>query len=68
MKINMVFADRVARMFLSIAFLVAYFSNLIPQGLALWLSIVSVIFLVTSFTGFCPLYAVLGIGKKRKAA
>ncbi len=65
MKANMVYADRVVRMFFSMAFLVLYFCNLIPAGMAIGLSVLAVVFLITSFTGFCPIYGVLGINKKK---
>jgi hypothetical protein len=66
MKTNMIFADRVLRMFLAVATIVLYFIGVIPTGIGLWLMIGAVIFLITSFTGFCPIYAVFGIGNKRK--
>jgi hypothetical protein len=64
MKTNMVFWDRVLRMFLAIAIAVLHFSGVIPAGVGLWLMIIAVVFMITSYTGFCPLYGMFGYRPK----
>lgn len=59
----MVFIDRVIRMAVAIAIAVLYFLKVIQDPIGSWLLIVAVIFLVTSFTGFCPLYRLFGVGR-----
>lgn len=61
MKTNMGVADRVVRILLVVLIAVLYFTNVISGTLAIILGIVAVIFLITSITGFCGLYKVLGI-------
>jgi hypothetical protein len=64
MKTNMIFADRVARMGIAVAIAVLYFSKVIPTGLGLWMMIVAVVFLITGYTGFCPIYGIFGFKPK----
>tara|TARA_R110000868_G_scaffold42063_8_gene142808 strand:- start:724 stop:918 length:195 start_codon:yes stop_codon:yes gene_type:complete len=54
-------ADRIFRIFVAAIIAILYFTDTIEGTLGLVLLIVSVIFLLTSFIGFCPLYAPLGI-------
>ncbi|MBM4159987.1 MAG: DUF2892 domain-containing protein [Ignavibacteria bacterium] len=65
MKQNMGSADRVIRILL--AFLVAalYLTDQISGTLAAVLGLFAVIFLLTSFVGFCPLYLPLKISTKK---
>ncbi len=70
MKTNMGVADRVVRIVLVILIAALYFTNVISGTLAIILGIVVIIFLITSITGFCGFYKVLGINtcavKKKK--
>ncbi len=61
MKKNMGMMDRILRTTLAVVVAVLYFGGLINGVAALVLGIFAVIFLVTSFTGLCPLYSLLGI-------
>lgn len=68
MKVNMIFADRALRMLVSVALLIMYFTKAIGQGAGMWLMPVAVVFFITSYTGFCPVYTMLGITKKKHLA
>ena len=64
----MFYVDRMVRAVLAFVILALYLFKLIPAGPALALLILAVVFFVTSFTGFCPLYWVLGFrGRQNKA-
>ncbi|MEO8235277.1 MAG: DUF2892 domain-containing protein [Flavobacterium sp.] len=61
MKKNMGSADRFIRILLAIIVGVLYYTNIIDGTLAIVLGVVAIIFLLTSFVSFCPLYAPFGI-------
>lgn len=61
MKKNMGNVDRVLRVVFAVLVVVLYFSGIIDGTLAIVLSVVGGIFLLTSFVGFCPIYAVVGL-------
>ncbi|HPR12936.1 MAG TPA: DUF2892 domain-containing protein [Bacteroidales bacterium] len=66
MKKNMGIVDRVIRLLVAAVVLILYFTNVISGTLALILLIVAVIFVLTSFVSFCPLYLPFGINTKGK--
>ncbi|MBS1517681.1 MAG: DUF2892 domain-containing protein [Bacteroidetes bacterium] len=70
MKKNMGSADRIIRFLLVIVIAALYFTGVINGILAVLLIAFGVIFLLTGFAGFCPLYFPFGIstGKKEKTA
>ena len=53
---NMGKTDRIIRIVVALVIGVLYFTNVISGTLALILGILAVIFLLTSFVSFCPLY------------
>ena len=61
MKPNVKYADRIVRMAVAMVFVVLYFGHIVSPVLGLVLLISGIIFLATSFTGFCPIYWMLGI-------
>ena len=61
MKKNMGSADRVIRIFLAIVFAVLYFTGTVTGTWGIILLVFGAVFLVTSFAGFCPLYAIFGM-------
>jgi len=63
---NMSGADRVIRFLLALGVGALYYFKVIDGTLAYVLLAVAVIFLLTSFVSFCPLYSLLGI-RSRKA-
>jgi hypothetical protein len=58
---NMSNIDRGLRFLLAIAVAVLYYTNVIGGTTAIILGVVAIIFAVTSFVSFCPLYRILGI-------
>ncbi|MFV0604540.1 MAG: DUF2892 domain-containing protein [Niabella sp.] len=69
MKKNMGAADKTIRILMAIAIAVLYYTNIISGTLAIVLGVVAIIFVLTSFISFCPLYAPFGIStctKKEK--
>ncbi|MBW1815297.1 MAG: DUF2892 domain-containing protein [Deltaproteobacteria bacterium] len=65
MKKNMGTIDRAIRVILAIVVAVLYFTNAITGTVAIILGIFAIIFIVTSFIGFCPLYVPLKISTKK---
>jgi hypothetical protein len=61
MKKNMGNTDKGIRVFLAVAVALLYYFNIIEGTLAYILMAFAIIFLVTSFISFCPLYAPFGI-------
>jgi hypothetical protein len=61
MKKNMGLIDRLLRTALAIVVAVLYFAGQLTGTAAVILGVLAVIFLVTSATGFCPVYTWLGI-------
>jgi Inner membrane protein YgaP-like, transmembrane domain len=68
MKKNLSSADRIIRVLIAVAIAVLYFTNIISGTIAIILGIVAVIFILTSFISFCPLYWMFGISTKKKEA
>ncbi|PVD52422.1 DUF2892 domain-containing protein [Terrimonas sp.] len=66
MKKNMGSMDKAIRIFIAAAIAVLYFGNVISGTLAIVLGIIAIIFVVTSFINFCPLYVLLGINTSKK--
>jgi len=65
MKKNMGTIDRAIRVILAIVVAVLYFTNAITGMVAIILGIFAIIFIITSFIGFCPLYGPLKISTKK---
>lgn len=59
-------ADRIIRILIAVVIGVLYFTNVITGMLATILLIAGVVFLLTSFVSFCPLYLPLGLSTKKK--
>ncbi len=65
MKQNMGSADRVIRILVAVVIAALYLTDQISGTLALILGLFAVIFLLTSFVGFCPLYVPFKISTKK---
>ncbi|MFL1011374.1 YgaP family membrane protein [Flavisericum labens] len=61
MKKNMGSLDKGIRVIAAIAIALLYYFNVISGTMAYILMALAIIFLITSFVSFCPLYAPLGI-------
>jgi hypothetical protein len=68
MKRNIGILDRVARVVLVAVVAVLFFTNQLPLVAAIILGALSLVLLVTSIIGVCPLYMLFGISTKRKTA
>lgn len=66
MKKNMGLIDKVIRSILAATIAILYFTNVISGTVALILGAIAIIFLITSFVSFCPLYTALGISTREK--
>lgn len=61
MKKNMGTADQVIRLLVALAIGILYLTHVISGTVALVLGILAVVFIITTFAGFCPLYRIFGI-------
>lgn len=61
MKKNMGSADRVIRLLIAAVIAGLFFTNIISGTLGIILLVLGGVFVLTSFVGFCPLYAPFGI-------
>lgn len=61
MKKNMGRKDRLMRIVLAVVVVILYFTNTISGALAIVLGALALIFVLTSFISFCPLYVPFGI-------
>ncbi|MDD2673263.1 DUF2892 domain-containing protein [Flavobacterium petrolei] len=66
MKKNMGSTDKIIRIAIAILIAILYFTNTISGTLALVLGAFAVIFIITSFISFCPLYSPFGISTRKK--
>jgi hypothetical protein len=60
MKKNMGVIDRVIRTLLAITIGALWYWDILPEKEVTLLIIVAIIFLLTSISGFCPLYRIFG--------
>lgn len=66
MKSNMGSIDKIIRILVAILIGVLYFTGQLSGTIAIILLVVAGIFILTSFVGFCPLYAPFNISTKKK--
>lgn len=66
MKANMGGADKAIRILIAAVIAGLYFANLISGTLAIILLALAIVFVVTSFVSFCPLYLPFGISTRKK--
>jgi hypothetical protein len=65
MKKNMGLIDKVIRSLLAGFIAILYFTDLISGTVALVLGVFAIMFIITSFVSFCPLYAPFGINTRK---
>ena len=68
MEKNMGTIDRTIRILLALAIITLYLTEMISGIAAIILSVFAVVFLLTSFIGFCPLYTPLKLSTRKKIA
>lgn len=66
MKKNMGSIDKGIRILIAILIAVLYFTKLISGTWAVILGILAIVFILTSFISFCPLYLPFGINTNKK--
>lgn len=66
MKQNMGTLDRLIRTIVAIGIGVLYFTGRISGTLAIILGIFAIVFLLTSFVGWCPAYIPLGLSTRKE--
>jgi hypothetical protein len=66
MKKNMGLTDKIIRGTIAAVIALMYFSNIISGTLALVLGGFAIVFLITSFISFCPMYAPFGFSTREK--
>jgi len=64
---NMGNADRVIRTLLAVVVAYLYFTGRIAGTLGIILLIMAVVFVLTSFVGWCPAYQLFGFSTRKKA-
>jgi hypothetical protein len=64
----MAILDRIVRAVLVALVAVLYFTHQLSPVAAIILGVLAVVFLLTAIVGTCPLYMLLGISTKKKAA
>lgn len=66
MKKNMGSTDKIIRITIAVVIAALYFMNVISGTLAIVLGILALVFALTSFISFCPLYLPFGINTLKK--
>jgi len=66
MKKNLGTIDKVIRILVAVVIAVLFFTNVITGTLGIILLVLSVVFVLTSLVGFCPLYLPFGINSVTK--
>ncbi|MBI3579032.1 MAG: DUF2892 domain-containing protein [Ignavibacteriales bacterium] len=66
MKQNIASYDKALRTLIAITVSILYLTNQITGAVAVGLGTLAVIFLLTSFIGFCPIYAAFRVSTKRR--
>jgi len=66
MKKNMGTIDRTIRFLLALTVVILYFTGAISGVAAAILGVFALIFIITSFIGFCPLYAPFKLSTRKQ--
>jgi hypothetical protein len=66
MKKNMGSTDKIIRILIALVIGVLYYTGTISGTTALVLGAFAIIFLITSFISFCPLYLPFGLSTRKK--
>ncbi len=67
MKQNVGTIDRIIRIVAALAIGALYATGVISGTVAIVLGVLAVVFIATSFLGFCPLYLPFGLSTKKDA-
>jgi hypothetical protein len=66
MKKNMGAIDRTLRLLVAVVFVVLYLTDVVTGTWGIIMLVIALMFVVTSFLSFCPLYLPFGISTCRK--
>lgn len=66
MKKNMSKTDRIIRVLVAALLAYLYFSGVVSGTLGIILLVVGIVFLLTAFVAFCPLYVPFGLNTCKK--
>ncbi len=66
MKKNIGTVDKTIRIFVAAILALLYFTKVIEGTLGIVLLVFAVVFVVTSFISFCPLYPLIGLNTRKK--
>lgn len=66
MKKNIGNVDKTIRILVAVVIAILYFTDVISGTLAIILGILAIVFVLTSFISFCPLYLPFGINTLKK--
>lgn len=66
MKRNMGTTDKIVRLLLAALIAILYFTGVLPAPVALIAGVIALIFIITSFLSFCPLYVPFKINTRKK--
>ena len=58
--------DKTLRIFVAAIIALLYFTEVIKGTLGIVLLVFAVVFVVTSFVSFCPLYTLIGLNTRKK--
>ncbi|ROL60454.1 DUF2892 domain-containing protein [Bacteroidetes/Chlorobi group bacterium ChocPot_Mid] len=61
MKKNMGSIDKIIRIVVALLIIVLFFAKILSGTVAIILLVISLIFILTSIVGFCPLYRIFGL-------
>jgi hypothetical protein len=65
MTVNMASWDRIVRFVAAVIFGYLFFTKMVSGVVGIVLLIIAIVFLLTSFVGFCPLYKVFNFSTKQ---
>ncbi|MBO9368747.1 MAG: DUF2892 domain-containing protein [Chloroflexi bacterium] len=65
MTVNMASWDRIVRFVVAVIFGYLFFTKMVSGVVGIVLLIIAIVFLLTSFVGFCPLYKVFNFSTKQ---
>lgn len=57
--------DRILRISIAIIAVILYMKGVLTDNLGVSAMVVAAVFILTSFIGFCPLYAILGVSTNK---
>lgn len=66
MKHNMGTADRIIRLIVAAIIIFLYSNKIIEGTTGIALIVIAIVFALTSFISFCPLYTLFGFSTKKK--